>query len=444
VNCALLRVARMVIRADSDPARVALFAKLVESRPFPRLVFRLHEGIRGTWASALLLSGYGLGSFLTVAPARNGSARVLAFARHANARRQVSLVGSWLGKGEWGAVRSGVAAADLSGVLALAALMARPRLLTLLRIVRRLDTRHGFLVACRVAGAIGWYARARVILARHRPAAVLVSSDSQPEEAGFVAAAAGYGIHRIFVSHAYPTPLSPPLNFTLSILEGEAELEARRQKGPVRGKVILAGIDSESAPIDPRRVATPNPVIGIFAPKAISAPAFAALVEECRTHFGARQVIVRWHPSTIERSHVAHLMRDTSRIHEAPAGAALVDVARQCDWVVADVNSHVHLPVLKLGIPTVAVPLGVYPPSRADQYGFVAAGIVYRPAGSIRSLTTEAMTAFFDDEWATRFARYDASYLRPPGELASEVRQAIRALYHEAPRGAHASQAVAR
>ena len=42
--------------------------------------------------------------------------------------------------------------------------------------------------------------------------------------------------------------------------------------------------------------------------------------------------------------------------------AALPDVARRCDWVIADENSNVHLPVLKLGIPTVVVKgLGLYP-----------------------------------------------------------------------------------
>ena len=58
---------------------------------------------------------------------------------------------------------------------------------------------------------------------------------------------------------------------------------------------------------------------------------------------------------------------DLSGIEESPMGAALPDVARRCDWVIADENSNVHLPVLKLGIPTVVVKgLGLYPESRAD------------------------------------------------------------------------------
>ena len=107
-------------------------------------------------------------------------------------------------------------------------------------------------------------------------------------------------------------------------------------------------------------------------------------------------------------------------------GAALADVARRCDWVIADENSNVHLPVLKLGIPTIAVRrLGLYPESRSDMYGFAAAGIVFPPVSSIRDVQVEAVKAFFAEGWADRFRHYDASYLRQQAEIGTEVRQAI-------------------
>ena len=58
---------------------------------------------------------------------------------------------------------------------------------------------------------------------------------------------------RVFVSHAYPTPLSPALDFTLSILEGKAAVRARECKGAIKGDVLLAGLDGDSAPLDPSR-----------------------------------------------------------------------------------------------------------------------------------------------------------------------------------------------
>jgi hypothetical protein len=89
----------------------------------------------------------------------------------------------------------------------------------------------------------------------------------------------------------------------------------------------------------------------------------------------------------------------------------------------------VHLPVLKLGIPTVAIRgLGVYPPTRADQYGFAAHGVVSPPVRSISEIDPDALITFFSNGWQARFQRYDASYLRPTETIVDEVRRAVGAL----------------
>jgi hypothetical protein len=428
-------VVRIVIRADSDPARQVLFANLMHARWPVRFAHALHGFVAGTWASALLVAGYGLAALLSIAPARNQRARVLAVARHANARRQIARVTSWVGAEECGSVRTGLKTlVRLAGLGGLTLLTSWRAITRALRMVRSFDRRHPFLVSCRAVETIAWYARSTTLLAARRPGAVLVSGDSNPEEVGFIAAARALGIPQVFVAHAYPTPFSPPLDFTLSILEGEQAVEARRLKGPVTGNVLLAGIEGESAPLDPRRIERANPVIGIFPPKALSWTTLAAIVEDCRTHFHARQIVIRWHPSMLEAPRLAHRLADRSGIVEYPGSALFHDVARQCDWVIAAENSNVHLPLLKLGIPTVAVShLGLYPKSRSDLYGFIEHGVVFPPVLSIRDLRPNEFAAFFSDCWVTRFKQYDASYLQPPGAIENDVRRAIRQLLSEAP-----------
>jgi hypothetical protein len=434
-NIQLLRVLRMVIRADSDPARQALFATLLRAHFSVRLAYRLHRLLRGTWGSTLLIGVFGAASFLSVGSAANRAARVLAVARHENARRHVDRVFAWIGPEHCDLLPTRVR--DLVGLSVLsrmAALLSSPRrLVTALRVIRRIDRRYGFLVSSRASAALAWYARATAILRDCRPDAVLVSSDSNPEEVGFAAAARAFGIPQVFVSHAYPTPLSPPLDFSLSILEGEAAVAARERKGPIKGAVLLAGIEGDSAPLDPRRFERANPVIGIFTSKALSWPTLAAVVEDCRRHLHSRQIVIRWHPSMLERPRLAEVLDDVSDIVETPRSAALADVAQLCDWVIADENSNVHLPVLKMGVPTVAVKrLGVYPASRADQYGFVDGGIVFPPFESIRDLRADTLIAFFSGGWRTRFAQYDASYLRPREAVGTDVRNAIYGLFEQA------------
>lgn len=441
----LLRTIRIVVRVDSDPARQALFARLVESNLAVRLAFRLHERVGGTWLPAVLVGGFGLASFLSIGPPSNPAAQLVAVARYANSRRRVHQVFEWVGPAECTLLGDG--AGSIVGAFSLAGLAGcarRGRFRRMLRIIRTVDARHGFLVACRAAVAIAWYARARTILGSHRPSVVVVASDSNPEELGFLGAARALGIPQVFVSHAYPTPLSPPLDFHLSILEGEAAVRARERTAPIRGAVLLAGLDGESARMEPGRFARPHPVVGVFASKAFSWPALAAIVRDCRGHLQAARILIRWHPSMLEQPRLASVLGDLSGIVETPASAELADVARQCDWVVADENSNVHLPVLKLGIPTVAIRhLGVYPDSRADQYGFVANGIIPPPLESLRDVRPGALAAFFSDAWAARFSQYDAAYGRSPDVVPGQVRTAIRRFF-DAPGVERRPDAVAR
>jgi hypothetical protein len=430
VNVQLLRVVRLVIRLDSDPARQALFAKLVQARRLVRLAFRAHERIAGSWASALLISCYGFATFLRVARPRRRGARVLIVASHVNARQHVTRIAGWIGDAECAWVRTGLHALLTRSVFGgIALLLSRRRVIEALRIIRWIDARHGFLVSCRAAGAIAWYARSKAILDAYRPAAILVSSDSHPEEMGFALAARTLGVSQIFVAHAYPTAISPPLDFSLSILEGEAAVEARRRKGLIKGAVVLAGVEGDSQPMDASRLVRPNPVIGIFPPKAISWDTMAAVIEECRRHYQARHIVIRWHPNMLEPPQLTRLLGDVRDIVETPRSGTVQDAARQCDWVVGDENSNVHLPVMKLGIPTIAVRhLGVYSESRSDQYGFVASGIVYPPLDAIRDVDPQAVIAFYTTCWATRFARHDAAYFRSSAAVGADVQAAVRAL----------------
>jgi hypothetical protein len=411
----------------------------MQSRRPVRLAYRLHERLRGTWWAALLVSGYGLASYLTIAAPRNRRARVLVVATHENARRQVDRVSSWIGAADCDslAIRPG-ARTGAAGLVRLAEGLRRGRLFRALRILRAIDGRHGFLVSCRAAAAMAWYERSKAILGARRPDAVLVSSDSNPEEVAFVAAARALNIAQVFVSHAYPTPFSPPLDFDLSILEGEAAVTARRRTGRVRGAVLLAGIEGRSGPLDPHRFTRTKPVVGIFTPKAIAWPTLRTMIDDCRGHFDARLVVIRWHPSMLEPPRLAERLDDLSRVVESPKSATVQEVAQQCDWVIAAENSNVHLPVLKLGIPTVVVRgLGIYPEHRSDLYGFIANGVVFPPVASIRDIQADALIGFYSEQWQARFQEYDAAYLRPEAIIATEVRGAIRRFFREpAPKAA--------
>jgi hypothetical protein len=394
----------------------------------------LHRRLGRTWASSLLISCYGLKSFLTMAAPANRRARIVTLAVHANARQQIERLGAWLGPGETGRMRVDAMRLLRPSALAHLALIPWGGGLRGLRLIHAVNRRHDFLVSCRAASGLACYVRARSMLDRLSPRAVAVSSDTNPEEIGFTAAARALGIPTVFISHAYPSPFSPPLDFDLSILEGEGAVDARRRLGPIRGDVLLAGIEGESAPLDARRLEKKRPVIGILAPKLVVWPKLAEIVADCRRCFDARQVLIRWHPSMLERPRLDRALAEASNVVETARTDRLGDVVDRCDWAIADANSNVHLPVLKRGVPTVAIQgLDAHLESLADLYGFQANAIIFPPLTSIADLPIPSLVQFFSGSWVERFARCDASYLRPQDVIAREAREAIQRLVDRDP-----------
>src|SRR5215217_1890913 len=97
MQIALLAAVRTIVRADSDPVRQAYFATLRKTSAPVGAVCWLYDRLGRTSASTLLVSVYGLKSWLTLEPRRKRPSRIFAVAGHANARRQVEQVASVLG-----------------------------------------------------------------------------------------------------------------------------------------------------------------------------------------------------------------------------------------------------------------------------------------------------------------------------------------------------------
>ena len=85
---------------------------------------------------------------------------------------------------------------------------------------------------------------------------------------------------------------------------------------------MLAGIEGHSVALDPRRFQRTSPVIGIFTPKALSWPTLAAAIDDCRQHFRASQIVIRWHPSMLESPRLARHLADRSGIGTPVASPA--------------------------------------------------------------------------------------------------------------------------
>lgn len=424
----LLKTIREVIQADSDPVRQALFDHLRRSNRIVRFVYGTHRILGGSFLSAALVFLFGVKSYATADTSLDEPHLPLIIAIHKNARQQTRKIASWLEPNQVACLQL-----DLAGVLRRSTLLRLAKgcfrigdWRRVYRLVDRLNRRYDFLVSCRTASAIFCYVRAIEILKQHESSGVIVSSDSNPEPLAFTRAAEAIEIPTIFMSHAYPTPVSPPLRFTLSILEGQAALQQYQLKGPVQGDVIFCGAEGASKTMEAHRLLNKRPVIGIFASKVVCWPQFIRLVEDCRNHFNPSKILIRWHPNMLGRSELSSKLSDTNNVVETASSLSLQDVTRECDWVITDENSNVNLGVLKTGVPVLPMKeFSVLPESRADLYGFVKSSILPKPVKNVREVSLEQLAEFYSDDWTQRFGSYDASYFQPAEELSIQARDAI-------------------
>jgi hypothetical protein len=427
VKTTLLKAVRIVERADTNSMRTVMFARYAEQHAVVRLVLLVYRVIRRTPAAPLMVGLYGVVAWLSFSrPVTR--APILALARFANARHQLESIIACLATDDvcW-APFSSRPSAWLANLPAFRQMLGRPRAARrYLRCVGAFCRRHDFYVSCRLASTVALYARARQILSCATPKAVLVSSDYNTEEVALTRAAKAHQIPSIYVAHAQTNRLSPPLDLELAILDGQAALDVYADRGAVSGRVVFRGVEGPSTTMAVDGMHAAAPVIGLFLPSQISWEVLRDIVASCRRRFGPCRFRVRWHPNMVEPHRLDLIASSHDDIDESPRGASLVDDARQCNFVIADESSNVHLTVLKTGIPTLAIAgLGIHPPDMADHYGFITHGVIPPLQASVDAIVMSEIAAFYGPAWAERFRYYDAGYMRPPSEIEAEIRQAI-------------------
>tara|TARA_R110002072_G_scaffold7318_3_gene39922 strand:- start:4186 stop:5502 length:1317 start_codon:yes stop_codon:yes gene_type:complete len=426
VNVALLRALRIIARADSDPARQALFERVSSRTPSMKLALRAHRLLGDSNAGAALILGYGVGEYLKASLAgespRDG---LLGLGIYPTDRSALDYVARLVGAERVGWIKVSPAPQRVTpqSTRQLLSRFARGRRRRrLLRLARLINRRYGFLVACRLTATVAWRLRSAALLAEAQPRAVLVTSDYHPEPIGLVAAARAAGLPVIFVTHAHPHRLCPPLEFDLAILDGEAALSAYERLGPARAEIVFRGVEGESRPLEPERLLQEHPVIGLFPPKEIRWEVFARLIEEARARFQPARFLIRWHPNMLEGSRLGEHLADLSDLEVTPQSLPLAEVVGRCTWALGEESSNVHLGTLKVGVPSIPLAGLAVTVGGSDYYGFIADGVLPPAVDSLEELSLEDTVAFYGaPDWPERFRRYDASYLQPREAMDAAV-----------------------
>jgi hypothetical protein len=411
----LSRVLEAVVAKDSSPFRQQAFAYLARHDPSVRLARALHARLPPPLRRRLVEAYGWAAAARTAAP--TGSAPVITAGRYRNERRQFDRLAADASLAVGAVVLDGNPTSWLGTLKLLGDPEARARM------AHEVGQHDDFLVACRVAEAVGCWLRLRGQLPPGARVA-LVSSDTNPYAVALIAAAREAGLRIAYVNHGHLPESPPPLDVDLAILDGEALLDVYRRAGPVDAEVVFRGSEGESRPLDLDRL-EPGLRLGVFASLLVDWSTLGRTIEQLREATQARSVLLRLHPNRtiLDPRWGDHVqLRLADRLSEG--ARPLLDDADDCDLVVAG-NSSCHLTVLKAGTPTVQVPgLDLVP---HDFYRFLQERIVPW-VDHAEALNPTALRDFFDGGWGGRFARFDGGAPDATGDGAQRAAQALRTL----------------
>ncbi|MDX6771081.1 MAG: hypothetical protein SF051_16235 [Elusimicrobiota bacterium] len=409
----LLQALRIVRRKDSDEFRQFVFAELSSRKPGIRAVLAVY-GASPFFLKAAMVWLWGFASTLKLRGIESATTALAVYA-YRNEERQIEFIadsfkGLELQKIKVEAFRIGHLL-NLAGSLKLVNLKQ-------FRLAARFAKRNDFLVSCRLAETLMFYAKAVVELRDSGVKLVVVSSDTNPYAMGYAFAARRSGIKSLYINHGHIPEGPPRLVCDISLLDGNALADLYKRAGPPAGRIFFKGVEGEFRALNLDALDEREPVIGVFLSLVTDAEKLLRVIEDITRRFDPKKIVLRPHPNEVIRNHrLIGALRENPRIEVSPASAVAIEDLKKCHFIFA-ASCSVHLTALRFGVPTIHVDgLDAVP---HDFYPFVSRGIVpyFR---SVDDVDLDAVKKFYQGDWSERFRYFDESY----GQDAASFRQRL-------------------
>ena len=217
--------------------------------------------------------------------------------------------------------------------------------------------------------AVGQYEASRYFIQKHQPAYIVFANDHTVFPRAMLLAAKSLGVPTIYVQHASVTPYFPPLDFDLSLLEGQATLDQYAQNGAVQGEVRFIGMPKFDPYASLRNKQTRVKRVGICCNKLDKTADVEALVAYLVAQLPELAFTFRPHPAD-------------ERTFSMPEGVLysteaekVFDFLQQQDLIVAG-NTSTHLEAVLLNVVSVYYEFSVYNEDISDMYGYCKNGLV--------------------------------------------------------------------
>lgn len=221
--------------------------------------------------------------------------------------------------------------------------------------------------------AIGYYEQYRKHLQRYRPRAIVFANDHNDDSRAMLVAANELNIPTIYIQHASITTAYPPLQFSLSLLEGQDALEKYKLCGPVQGEIKFIGMPKADRFLQFRNFNNGVSRVGVAGNLLDNHAALLQTILELVRRFPGLEFTFRPHPGDA---------RDYSSLNQAGKNAMVSDPKTQAAFeflkyqdVIIAADSSIHLEAALLNIPGIYYRFGEsnFP---YDYYQYVQQGLI--------------------------------------------------------------------
>lgn len=196
--------------------------------------------------------------------------------------------------------------------------------------------------------AVGFYEIYLRKLRKYKPACVVFANDHTPDARAMLLAAKNLGIKTIYIQHASVSKIFPPLQFDLSLLEGEDSLEKYKACGPVSGRVEFIGMPKFDAYINYRNTKKKINTIGIGANLMDRTEEIQEALTKLTQAFPELNIILRPHPRDKRDFSFTQNLSDWVSFSDSRQ-VPVFDFLKQIDVLIAG-NSGIHLEAVLLNV----------------------------------------------------------------------------------------------
>lgn len=216
---------------------------------------------------------------------------------------------------------------------------------------------------------IGLYEVAYEVLAKYRPKCLIVANDHSEKQRALLNAAKRLNIPVIYIQHASISDFMPPLDFDLSLLEGQGALDKYKTLGEIKGEVKLIGMPKFDNYIQYRKQTTTIQHIGVCTNLFDNITDITAVLKTLEARFPKIKIGFRPHPGD-------------KRIFEIPDSIAIstktessFDFLKRQDLLIAGTSS-VHLEAILLNVTSLYFEISEMQANMKDAYGYVKNGLI--------------------------------------------------------------------